>query len=128
MSSLMDKSLTAPQVSSSPRAAWLVVGLISLVVLAAALFGLISFDPYVNEVLALKGNLDRGQAIFQANCAVCHGIHGDGYIGPSLWGVSQRKSKAHLIEQVVSGQTPPMPQFQPTPQEMADLLDYLQTF
>jgi mono/diheme cytochrome c family protein len=59
---------------------------------------------------------------------VCHGIQGDGYIGPSLWGVSQRKSKAHLIEQVVSGQTPPMPQFQPDAQEMADLLDYLQTF
>lgn len=128
MSSLMDKSLTASQVSFSPRVAWLLVGLISFIVLVVALFGLISFDPYVNKVLALKGDLNRGQAIFQANCAVCHGIQGDGYIGPSLWGVSQRKSKAHLIEQVVSGQTPPMPQFQPDAQEMADLLDYLQTF
>jgi len=31
-----------------------------------------------------------------------------------------------LIRQVTSGQTPPMPQFQPSPQEMADLLKYLE--
>jgi hypothetical protein len=44
-----------------------------------------------------------------------------------LLGVSTRKSKASLIKQVVSGETPPMPQFQPGPQEMADLLKYLET-
>ncbi|MCY7406042.1 MAG: cytochrome c, partial [Alkalinema sp. CAN_BIN05] len=41
--------------------------------------------------------------------------------------VSHRKSQAALIEQVISGKTPPMPQFQPNPQEMADLLSYLQS-
>ena len=30
-----------------------------------------------------------------------------------------------LIQQVVSGKTPPMPRFQPEPQAMADLLAYL---
>ncbi|MEK0196099.1 cytochrome c, partial [Microcoleus anatoxicus PTRS1] len=39
---------------------------------------------------------------------------------------SERKSEFDLIRQVTSGQTPPMPQFQPSPQEMADLLIYLE--
>jgi mono/diheme cytochrome c family protein len=82
-------------------------------------------DPYVQEVLHLSGNLNRGQAIFQANCAVCHGLVGNGNIGPSLQRVSQRKSSPRLIEQVISGKTPPMPRFQPNAQEMADLLRYL---
>ncbi|MBE7381924.1 MAG: cytochrome c [Leptolyngbya sp. SIO1E4] len=84
-------------------------------------------DPYVQEVLALDGNERRGQDIFQMNCAVCHGIQARGEVGPSLLGVSARKSQARLIKQVVSGKTPPMPQFQPDPQDMADLLKYLES-
>ncbi|WP_422661893.1 c-type cytochrome [Pannus brasiliensis] len=83
-------------------------------------------DPYVQEVLALPGNAGRGYEIFQINCAGCHGKFGDGSVGPSLHEVSRRKSKISLIEQVVSGKTPPMPKFQPDPQEMADLLIYLE--
>ncbi|NER30629.1 MAG: cytochrome c, partial [Symploca sp. SIO1C4] len=37
-----------------------------------------------------------------------------------------RKSKISLIHQVTDGKTPPMPKFQPSPQEMADLLSYLE--
>lgn len=84
-------------------------------------------DPYVQEVLALQGEEQRGQEIFQLNCAVCHGLEARGEVGPSLLAVSARKSKAKLIKQVVSGKTPPMPQFQPAPQDMADLLEYLET-
>ncbi|MFN9176028.1 MAG: c-type cytochrome [Synechocystis sp.] len=98
-----------------------------LVVLMVGWFSASHFDPYVSEVLSLEGSANRGQAIFQANCAVCHGIEATGNIGPSLLGVHQRKSEVHLIEQVISGKTPPMPQFQPNPQEMADLLNYLKT-
>lgn len=83
-------------------------------------------DPYVQAVLALEGDRDRGQDIFQMNCAVCHGIEADGEVGPSLLGVSARKSKSKLIQQVVSGNTPPMPQFQPEAKDMADLLEYLE--
>ncbi|HEY9605524.1 MAG TPA: cytochrome c [Allocoleopsis sp.] len=83
-------------------------------------------DPYMHNVLSLDGNSVRGQAIFQINCAGCHGIRGDGQVGPSLQHVSKRKSKVSLIHQVISGQTPPMPKFQPSPQEMADLLSYLE--
>jgi mono/diheme cytochrome c family protein len=83
-------------------------------------------NPYVQEVLSLPGNAGRGYEIFQINCAGCHGKLADGVVGPSLQEVSRRKSKVSLIEQVVSGKTPPMPKFQPDPQEMADLLIYLE--
>ncbi|EKQ69283.1 cytochrome c, mono- and diheme variants family [Leptolyngbyaceae cyanobacterium JSC-12] len=84
-------------------------------------------EPYARDVLALKGNPVQGRAIFQMNCAGCHGFQADGRVGPSLLNVSSRKSKVSIIHQVTSGQTPPMPQFQPSPQEMADLLSYLET-
>jgi mono/diheme cytochrome c family protein len=54
-------------------------------------------------------------------------VEAHGRVGPSLESISQRKSGISLIHQVTSGQTPPMPQFQPNPQEMADLLKYLET-
>lgn len=127
MAPVIEKSPTVATVNASPTGMWIMAGIVSLVILAVALFSFMNFDPYVNQVLALKGDADRGRAIFQANCAVCHGIQADGYIGPSLWGVSQRRSQSHIIHQVVSGRTPPMPQFEPNPQEMADLLNYLKT-
>lgn len=83
-------------------------------------------DPYIHKVLSLRGDSSRGEAIFRMNCAVCHGIEATGEVGPNLRGVSDRKSKISLIKQVTSGQTPPMPQFQPNPQDMADLLHYLE--
>jgi len=108
---------------------------ITLVVLAVLLaigasllgFHLIQVsDPYIRNVLSLTGDPVRGRDIFQINCAGCHGLQADGRIGPSLQHISQRKSKIGLIHQVTSGQTPPMPKFQPTTQEMADLLSYLE--
>ena len=84
-------------------------------------------DPYVQEVLALTGHQARGKAIFQMNCATCHGIEATGEVGPSLRGVSDRRSKVSLIHQVITGKTPPMPQFQPVAQDMADLLEYLES-
>ncbi|HZG39409.1 MAG TPA: cytochrome c [Nodosilinea sp.] len=83
-------------------------------------------DPYVHQVLSLAGNGSRGEAIFKLNCAVCHGLRATGEVGPKLVGVSDHMTKVGLIKQVISGQTPPMPQFQPEPQDMADLLLYLE--
>ena len=83
-------------------------------------------DPYIKEVLSLQGNVSRGYEIFQINCAACHGQFADGIVGPSLEDVSHRKSRISLIEQVISGKTPPMPKFQPDSQAMADLLVYLE--
>ncbi|GET40129.1 c-type cytochrome [Microseira wollei] len=83
-------------------------------------------DPYIKHVLSLTGDPIRGHAIFQMNCSGCHGLQADGRVGPSLQGVSKHKSKIGLIHQVTSGETPPMPQFKPNPQDMADLLSYLE--
>lgn len=83
-------------------------------------------DPYVKKVLSIPGDPIQGHAIFQMNCAGCHGWSAEGKVGPSLDSISKRKSKVSLIEQVISGKTPPMPQFQPSYQEMADLLSYLE--
>ena len=84
-------------------------------------------DPYCQEVLALEGNTSRGYDIFQINCSACHGAAADGNVGPSLRNIAKRKSRTGLINQVVSGDTPPMPKFKPNSQEMADLLSYLES-
>lgn len=132
---LLDEQVLKTQATSaasdapgrSRQALWLLLGsaLVMLVAIAALLL-LRHPDPYVRSVLALEGNPSQGQVIFQMNCATCHGLTGDGVVGPSLHHVSSRKSRTKLIEQVISGKTPPMPQFQPNAQEMADLLEYLE--
>ncbi len=83
-------------------------------------------DPYINQVLTKAGDATQGQEIFNLNCAACHGMGGVGLVGPSLEKVSHRKSRLGLINQVISGKTPPMPKFQPSPEIMADLLAYLE--
>lgn len=83
-------------------------------------------DPYIQEVLSRPGNISKGNAMFQINCAGCHSLQADKSVGPSLKNISKRKSKIEIIDQVISGKTPPMPKFQPDSQEMADLLAYLQ--
>ncbi|EAM52691.1 Cytochrome c, class I [Crocosphaera watsonii WH 8501] len=98
---------------------------LAIVVVVGWYFHQIS-DPYMGEVLSLQGDVTRGQAMFEINCAGCHGLNADGIVGPSLHHVQQHKSKISLIKQVTSGKTPPMPKFQPNPQEMADLLIYLE--
>ena len=82
-------------------------------------------DPYAYQVLILEGNPERGSAIFQINCAGCHSLQADRNVGPRLENISKRKSQRDIITQVISGRTPPMPKFQPSKQEMADLLSYL---
>ncbi|AHB87767.1 cytochrome cM CytM [Thermosynechococcus sp. NK55a] len=84
-------------------------------------------DPYIQAVRAAVGNPSRGEQIFILNCAGCHGIDGKGEVGPSLVQISHRRSQVQLIQQIISGNTPPMPKFQAQPQDMADLLSYLKT-
>ena len=108
-----------------------VITMVSLVLgLGIALWGVHSLqasDPYVQGVLQLTGDVERGHEIFQLNCATCHGLEAAGEVGPDLHAVSERKSRVALIHQVTSGQTPPMPQFQPNKKDMADLLSFLET-
>jgi len=82
-------------------------------------------DPYSQQVLALDGDSNNGLAIFQINCAGCHNLQAERSVGPRLANISKHKSPKDIIAQVTSGRTPPMPKFQPSKQEMADLLSYL---
>lgn len=106
------------------------VALATMLVIALWIFVLPKLnvqDPYVETVLSLKGDPARGEAIFVYNCAGCHAWQASSQVGPSLQAVSQRKSEIGIIHQVISGKTPPMPKFQPSTQDMADLLSYLET-
>ncbi len=82
-------------------------------------------DPYTRQTLELTGSATDGGRLFRLNCAGCHGLAAQGLVGPDLHGVERRKNDRQLIQQVVSGRTPPMPSFQPEPQAMADLLAFL---
>ncbi|MBD2505433.1 c-type cytochrome [Anabaena azotica] len=123
----MDNQITKPEIPIQR------IALVALVILLAVPLGFFGVqlvkasDPYVKGVLAMKGDPIQGHAIFQINCAGCHGLEADGRVGPSLQAVSKRKSKYGLIHQVISGETPPMPKFQPSTKEMADLLSFLET-
>lgn len=120
-------SQTPAQDTIVQRTVWFVLlGVMSVVILALMLM-LRHPDPYVQDVLTRPGDSRQGQVIFQLNCAGCHGFDANGLVGPSLHHVASRKTRTGLIHQVTSGKTPPMPQFQPSPQEMADLLEFLES-
>ena len=82
-------------------------------------------NPYVEAALRLEGSRDTGSQLFRMNCAGCHGIKAQGLVGPNLRGISHQRNDAEIIQQVISGQTPPMPSFEMDPQAMADLLAHL---
>jgi mono/diheme cytochrome c family protein len=105
--------------------ALVVLAVVALVAMSALVASAISRDPYVTSSLEKVGDQEHGSKLFLINCAGCHGIAAQGVVGPNLHGVSQRKNDSALIQQVISGKTPPMPSFQPDPQSMADLLAYL---
>jgi len=108
------------------RVALMILAILLAIFLAVlGIYQLRVSSPYVRDVMAHNGDSVQGHAIFLMNCAGCHGTLADGLVGPSLRAVSNRKSKVSIIQQVTSGKTPPMPQFQPSSQEMADLLSYL---
>ena len=123
----MDNQISKPKIPIQQ------IAILALAILLAVVLGIFAVnifktsDPYVKSVLLLKGDPIQGHANFQINCAGCHGLEASGSVGPSLQGVSNRKSQYGLIHQVISGDTPPMPKFQPKVQEMADLLSYLES-
>lgn len=101
---------------------------LACVVLMLWVMGSSARNPYVIATRSLDGDAEHGGLLFRINCAGCHGIAGQGLVGPSLRGVSDRLSDPQIIHQVVSGATPPMPRFEVVPQEMADLLAHLESF
>lgn len=125
----VDNQFTSIQASAKYFILLVVALVLSISLITLGIYWHRISDPYVRysqEVLSLQGDTFKGRAIFEINCAACHGIKADGIVGPSLKHVPKRKSKIGIIHQVISGKTPPMPKFQPNTQEMADLLSYLE--
>jgi mono/diheme cytochrome c family protein len=102
-----------------------VLAAVACAVLALVLLQASRTDPYTRATLDRVGLVEDGGRLFRLNCAGCHGLAAQGLVGPNLHGVDRRKNDRQLIQQVVSGRTPPMPRFQPDPQAMADLLAFL---
>ena len=108
-------------------AALVVSAATACVVLVLWVLGSAQRDPYIKASLELQGVVDHGGQLFRINCAGCHGLAGQGLVGPSLQGVSNNVKDPALVHQIISGETPPMPSFEMEPQSMADLLAYLHT-
>ena len=128
---LPDPSVAAgvPSATGSSRrglvAALLTLGATACIVLVLVVLPAARSDPYTRSTRQISGSIGSGGQLFRLNCAGCHGPAAQGLVGPDLHGVGKRKSDRQLIQQVVSGRTPPMPSFQPEPQAMADLLAFL---
>lgn len=126
-SSSLDNQIRTTSTIFTPRIILTALAIVLAIALSVFAVHMVqASDPYVKAVLSQVGNPVQGHAIFQINCAGCHGLEADGSVGPSLQGVSKHKSPYGLIHQVTSGDTPPMPKFQPSPKEMADLLSFLE--
>ena len=82
-------------------------------------------DPFINETLAIQGEVLSGSKLFKINCVGCHGISAQGFVGPDLHGATEELSDKKIINQVIRGLTPPMPSFEIEPRSMADLLAYM---
>lgn len=124
----MEPTSTAAGTAEGGRtliAALVVVAAVTCVILLIWMVSKGQVDPYVQATLNLQGSLDHGGELFRINCAGCHGLAGQGLLGPKLTDVSSRLNDQALIHQIVSGETPPMPSFQMEPQSMADLLAHL---
>jgi ubiquinol-cytochrome c reductase cytochrome c subunit len=74
-------------------------------------------DPHT--IALLKGvtvgtatNTPRGEVVFAANCAACHGATGQGGVGPALKGISARRDLA-AVTAFVKNPPPPMTKLYP---------------
>jgi cytochrome c551 len=69
-----------------------------------------------------------GAAIYQANCAACHGAEGQGGVGPSLQGIGEVHTVQELAEVITNGRGA-MPAWQGrlTPEEINAVATYVST-
>ena len=107
---------------------WIKVFIVILISLIFAIFFYLNQDEqktYILKTLELSGSVKDGDAIFKMNCVGCHGITARGLVGPDLHSITQRLNDKDIIKQVTKGLTPPMPSFEINPQNMSNLLSYL---
>ena len=73
-------------------------------------------------------DLVKGRRAFSRNCTVCHGLSGEGGLGPPLKGITTRLSADEITHQLKSPRGS-MPRLYPAPIDdrlLVDLLAYLQ--
>lgn len=79
----------------------------------------------VDPVLDLQGDAAVGSEIYGAECALCHGLQGEGTSrGIELQGVFSRRTDSEVLDIVRFG-TGDMPAYTFTDQELADLLGWM---
>jgi ubiquinol-cytochrome c reductase cytochrome c subunit len=67
-------------------------------------------------------NGDNGRRIYEANCRVCHGQHGEGALGPELLGERAHKNEAQTVDWI-EHPLPPMPRLYPAALSERDVRD-----
>jgi putative membrane protein len=81
----------------------------------------------------MAGNPDAGRAVFDANCAMCHGQDASGMMGmhPSLRGAVERLTIEGVAVTIRNGRdtNPPMPSFEDrlSDEDIEDVIAYLDT-
>jgi len=104
-----------------------IVSLISLIFAVFFYLNKGEKSNFIIKTLELNGSVKEGYSLFKMNCVGCHGITARGLVGPDLHSITQRLNDKEIIKQVTEGLTPPMPSFEIDPQNMANLLQYLNT-
>jgi mono/diheme cytochrome c family protein len=83
-----------------------------------------------SSTAAGAGDVAKGETIFNANCASCHGAKGaGGGVGPTLKVEKSRKDDAAAIAWIKNPQ-PPMPKLFPSPlseRDVADVAAYVES-
>ncbi|MGD0474342.1 MAG: c-type cytochrome [Candidatus Velthaea sp.] len=83
-----------------------------------------------SSTTASAGDATKGETIFSANCASCHGAKGaGGGVGPSLKGEKSRKDTDAAVAWIKNPQ-PPMPKLYPSPlseKDVADVAAYVES-
>lgn len=83
----------------------------------------------VDAILELEGDAASGEAVYADECAVCHGVNGEGGSGPAMGDVVG-EGDAEIVSTILEGEGDAMPAFDTlADQDIADLLAYiLETF
>ena len=126
-------------VAPAPRIAAAVAAAASAAAAAAAAAALVKVDMKLALPQGLRGNADAGHTFYDANCATCHGVKGDGqgprayFINPKPRSFIDAQSRAMLNRPalyagVAAGKRgTEMPAWDKvlTPQQLADVSEYL---
>ena len=103
------------------RFGWVAMGL-------AACGGGIDEDTRVDTILDLEGDAVAGEAVYRDECATCHGLAGEGGIGPAMADAADL-DEAALVTVVLDGVGDSMPPCDTLPdQDIADLVAFVLTF